>query len=242
MLSTRNSSGERIDLTYHAEKPGATLVIFGHGVTGDKDRPLIVALAEGLSARGWPSLRISFSGNGESEGRFEDSTITKEVADLQSVLETVPDFVRVAYVGHSMGSAVGVMTAAKDVRIHLLVSLAGMAYTKDFVEREFGDVTPGAGFMWDDEDCPLSEAFVKDLTSIGNILPLAEKVSQPWLFVHGTADDVVPVKDGRDAHAAAVCRKQWREIEGAEHMFSPSQYPEIIDAVDDWLTACFGKA
>ena len=233
----KNPSGERIDLSFHPGSNREALVIFGHGVTGNKDRPLMVALAEGLSAKGWPCMRISFAGNGESDGRFEGCTITKEIDDLQAVLSAVPDYVRVAYAGHSMGAAVGVLTAANDLRIRALISLAGMARTADFVEREFGDVIPGAGCMWEDETMPLSEGFVADMKSIGDILPAAATVTQPWLLIHGSEDDVVPIQDGRDAHAAARCEKQWLEIQGAGHSFDETSYPRIIDAVDAWLTA-----
>ena len=236
----RNRSGERIDHSFHPGTRADALVILAHGVTGNKDRPHLVALGEGLSARGWPCLRISFSGNGDSEGRFEDSCITKEIGDLQAVLDAVPDTAKVAYVGHSMGGAVGVLTAARDLRIRALVSLAGMTRTAAFVQREFGDVTPGAGFMWDDENCPLSETYVNDLTSIGDTLSAAEAVIQPWLLIHGVADDLVPLQDGRDAYQAAICEKQFLEIAGADHSFDDASYPLLVEAVDLWLKSSFG--
>ncbi|MEP7153490.1 MAG: alpha/beta hydrolase, partial [Nitrospira sp.] len=78
----RNMEGEKIDYTFHRGDEGRkVIVVLGHGVTGNKDRPFIVALAEALSHDGIPTLRMSFSGNGDSEGRFEDSTISKEVED-----------------------------------------------------------------------------------------------------------------------------------------------------------------
>ena len=54
----RNSAGERLDYTYHpgAETDGPVVVI-GHGVTAHKDRPFLVALAEGLSRAGIASVR-----------------------------------------------------------------------------------------------------------------------------------------------------------------------------------------
>lgn len=236
----RNRSGERIDHTFHPGFRADALVILAHGVTGNKDRPHLVALAEGLSALGWPCLRISYSGNGASEGRFEDSCITKEVGDLQATLDVVPDTAKVAYIGHSMGGAVGVLTAARDLRIRALVSLAGMTHTAAFVAREFAGVTPGEGFMWEDENCPLSETYVNDLNAIGSTIPAAEALIQPWLLIHGGADDVVPVQDGRDAFEAATSEKQWLEIPAAGHSFSAENYPQLVEVVDQWLRQNFG--
>lgn len=236
----QNLQGERLDVAFHGGTKLGTLVILGHGVTGNKDRPLLVAVAEGLAAKGWPCLRISFSGNGDSEGEFGESTITKEIGDLCAVLATVPQEKRIAYIGHSMGAAVGVLTASRRMDIQALVSLAGMTHAADFVEREFGDVEPGKGCMWDDEDCPLSEAYVEDLKTIGNTLEAASSVKQPWLLIHGSADDVVPVKDSRDAFDTAQGVKELIEIPGAGHVFGEESYGRIVDAVDSFLSAALG--
>jgi pimeloyl-ACP methyl ester carboxylesterase len=235
-----NRGGESIDHTFHPGARADVLVILGHGVTGNKDRPHLVAIAEGLAALGWPCLRISFMGNGESEGKFEDSCITKEIGDLQAVLDMVPDTAQVIYIGHSMGAAVGVLTAARDLRIRALVSLAGMTHAAAFVQREFSEITPGEGVMWEDENCPLSAVFVDDLRLIDNTLSAVEAVTQPWLLIHGYADDVVPIQDSRDAFEAATCEKQCLEIAGAGHSFDETSYPQIIEAVDQWLVERFG--
>ncbi len=236
----RNVEGERLDVSFHPGNKLGSMVVLGHGVTGNKDRPLLVAVAEGLAAKGWPCLRFSFSGNGESEGRFEDSTITKEIEDLRAVLKTVPQEKRIAYIGHSMGGAVGVKTAACGMNIQALVTLAGMVRTADFVKREFGDEEPGNGCMWEDEDCPLSRAFSDDLQTIGDTLGAAAKVMQPWLLIHGTEDDVVPISESREAHEVARCRKEILEIDGAGHVFGEDSYARIVDAIDSWLTSSLG--
>ena len=75
---------------------------------------------------------------------------------------------RVIYAGHSMGGAVGVLAAASDERIKLLISLAGMVNTQAFYEREFGEVTPDSGCMWEEASCPLSSPLLRTiLESIG---------------------------------------------------------------------------
>ena len=86
----RNRHGELLDHTYHAGAPDARdLVVIGHGVTANKDRPWAAALAESLSSAGVHALRFSFAGNGASEGRFGEATVSKEVEDLGAVLDAV---------------------------------------------------------------------------------------------------------------------------------------------------------
>lgn len=241
MKEIRNQQGELLDTFLHPGTRESVLVVLGHGVTGNKDRPLLVAVAEGLSARGWPCLRISYAGNGASDGRFEDTTISKEVADLSAVIDAVPEGTRVIYCGHSMGGAVGTLTTAKDSRIVALVSLAAMVHTSAFCDREFGEVTPGEGFMWDDPACPLSKAYVEDMHQIGSTLSAAKQIRVPWLLIHGEADDVVPASDSADAFEAARDPKRLVVLSGAEHSFDEQTYGTVVDEIDLWLLTHLGS-
>jgi pimeloyl-ACP methyl ester carboxylesterase len=237
----RNNDSEKIDYTFHQGDKGENfLVVIGHGVTGNKDRPFIVALAEALSADGIPAVRVSFTGNGDSEGRFEDSTISKEVEDLCCVMDVLDDW-NVIYVGHSMGGAVGVLRASKDTRIVGLVSLSGMVHTETFAQTEFGDVTPDEGCMWDEPTCPLSQAYVDDAAAIGSVVTRASSIKMPWLLIHGTEDDVVPLQESLDILARANEPKQLVQIEGSDHVFS-EHTPEMIKIVHSWIREQIGRS
>jgi pimeloyl-ACP methyl ester carboxylesterase len=229
-----NAQGERIDCAFHAGAPGAKdLVVIGHGVTGHKDRPFHVALAAGLARAGIPALRISWPGNGDSAGRFADSTITKEVADLGAILDALGGW-RITYAGHSMGAAVGVLRAARDPRIRRLISLAGMVHVRAFAEHHFGRLTPGRDLMWDKPGLVLSSAYMADLRQIDSTAPQAEKISVPWLLVHGTNDSVVPLQDSRDAFARPTGPKELVVLDGADHVWEPGFTPRMVETVVAW--------
>lgn len=229
-----NSVGEKLDYSFHpGNADSRDIVVIGHGVTGNKDRPFVVSLAEGLAASGINALRFSFAGNGESGGQFADATISKEVEDLGAVLDVLEGY-RVAYVGHSMGGAVGVLRASRDVRIGLLVSLAGMVHTQAFAEREFGDVEPGAGCMWEDDDCPLSQQYVDDMAQIDSVVELGAKIIVPWLLVHGSEDDVVPPEDASDIITRASNGAEQVVIDGANHVFS-DHADQMVQVVVEWV-------
>ena len=232
-----NSQGETLDYTFH--DPGnqsQDILIIGHGVTGNKDRPFVVALAEAVSSEGMAVLRFSFTGNGTSGGDFRDCTISKEVEDLKAVVTAaVNNGYRVTYAGHSMGGAVGVLAASSDERIRHLISLAGMVNTKDFYDREFGEEKPDDGCMWEEPSCPLSSTYKNDMYSIGSVAAKASEVKVPWLLIHGDADDVVPIDDSREIFALANEPKKIIEIPGANHVFSEAGLEPMSEAVINWI-------
>ncbi len=230
----RNAHGELLDVTLHEGSRDDALVILGHGVTGDKDRPLLFWLARALADAGWFCLRVSFSGNGKSEGLFTDSNITKEVSDLTAVIDQTGCGKKIIYIGHSMGAAVGALAAVRDERIKILVSLAGMVHTREFVEREFADVTPDQGVMWSETACPLSRLFAHDLIHINNTLDAARELRLPWLLLHGLEDDVIPPSDSRDLQAALRGPGKLVEIPGADHSFD-EHYDAVTREIIRWL-------
>ena len=77
----RNPRGEVLDYDWTPGRQHRDLVVIGHGVTANKERPWALALSTALDSAGIASLRFSFAGNGASGGRFEESTVSKEVDD-----------------------------------------------------------------------------------------------------------------------------------------------------------------
>jgi pimeloyl-ACP methyl ester carboxylesterase len=229
-----NTWGERLDFTFHAGAPGATrIVVIGHGLTGHKDRPFLVALAQELARAGIPALRVSWSGNAGSEGRFEDCTISKEVADLGAVLDALAGY-EVTYVGHSMGGAVGVLRTNLDRRIRRLITLAGMVHVRAFAEHHFGSLTPGHDLMWGKPGCVFSASHLEDFRRLDTVVNHAARISVPWLLVHGTDDAIVPIQDSRDALARAGGPKELVVFEGCDHVWEPGFTPRMAETVVAW--------
>jgi len=240
----KNCLGETLDYSFGNGslpiKHPDWVVIIGHGVTGNKDRPIVTDTADALNAAGFDTLRFSYAGNGESTGDFRDATISKEVGDLESVIDAISSkYSNVVYIGHSMGGAVGVVQAAKDNRVRALISLAGMVDTQGFAEIEFAGVIPDEGDMWGQVGCPLSTAFIRDLgQTIQNVTPLAECITIPWLLVHGTADDVVHLRDSETILALKSDSVDMTVIDGADHSFTePAHKSAMTRAVVQWLKA-----
>ena len=89
--------------------------------------------------------------------------------------------------------------------------------------------------MWEKPECPLSQEFLDDMRSIDTVVELGASVSIPWLLVHGTADEVVPLRDLTDIRAAAAGRPQLVELPGADHVFSGQGTADMTAAVVAWI-------
>lgn len=229
----RNRHGERLDCAFHPGAPGRRdIVVVAHGVTSSHDRPWLVELARALEREGIAALRVSFSGNGASEGRFEDSTPSKAVEDLGSVLDALDGW-RVGYAGHSLGAAVGVLRAARDERMRALASLAGMLHVAHFFETHFAALAWGAP-MLGKALCPWNRALAEDARALGSLEQTARAVRVPWLLVHGTADELVPHQDALDARRAAGATARVELLPGVDHRFGGAIEP-MARLVAPWL-------
>lgn len=222
----RNPHGEKIDTSYHPGNREKVLIILGHGLTGHKDRPVIASLAEALSLDGWPCLRLSYSGNGLSEGSFTDSNITKNIADLTAVMDQVSNGKKVIYIGHSMGSAVGALTAVRDERIAGLVSLAGLVHTHEFAERTFPELLSD------------QQKLIDDLTQIHSILPAVKELRLPWLLFHGLKDDEVFPKDSEDLVKTYRGKNKFVLLPDGDHLFEKDS-SIIAKETLEWLNKYF---
>ena len=171
----------------------------------------------------------------QSEGRFEEAVPSKEVGDLGSVVDALTAWgvTTIAYAGHSMGGAVGVMRASVDPRINCLVSLAGMVHVDAFMRAQFGHLTPGAP-MLEKPECPWSPNLADDAARIGSVTAQAARIRVPWLLIHGDADELVPVQDALDAREAAGGRPELVTLPGIDHRFNGA-LPQVIDVVVPWL-------
>lgn len=101
------------------------VVLMMHGFTGSKNEfpiagtetGLFTYVAGELAKAGIASLRIDFTGSGESSGKWEDTTFSGQIADAVDAfdyLQTLPtvDGGRIGILGYSQGGLVGAHLAA----------------------------------------------------------------------------------------------------------------------------------
>jgi alpha-beta hydrolase superfamily lysophospholipase len=221
------SEGHRIAGILHLpDKKNPSCVIASHGLLSSKNSEKYIALGERLSKEGMAMLRFDFRGIGESEGRIEDDTVSRRVADLDSAITFVKSYPgmgnRIALLGSSLGGYISLIGASRRMAIRAVVIWATPFHLDDLGSKGT-------------EQNPLpGEAFFRDLPR-HRLLPLLPKVSNCFV-IHGENDELVPVDQAWEIFHALGAPKEIHVIEDADHrLTNPSHRQRAIDLSVDWF-------
>jgi len=220
-------------------------IIFCHGFTGSSSGIFKPELAKILS-QDYLVVRFDFLGNGESEGKFYDVTLSGEVRDLGFVVDYVRaryDPARIILLGHSWGAAVATLYASE----HAVDGLVLLAATDDV--RNDRDLTPDVLQSFDENGearlqnwskggdlDAISRRYLDDERSL-DILCAARMISAPALLIHGSEDDVVLPSEGRALADALGGPTEFNELP-ADHVFNFFAKPmtaELASIICSWL-------
>ena len=197
------------------DSPRPAVVII-HGFKGFKDWGMFPPFAERLSRAGFTAVTFNVSGSGvDDDGqtvwpeRFGHNTFTLELQDIAAVVDSLiagqlgtPPPTHLGLMGHSRGGGTVVLHAARDPRVRALVTWASISHVDrmpemkeewrakgriDVVNSRTHQVLPLYTDLLDDVE--------RNREGSLHILTAAERLTVPWLIVHGTEDPTVPVAE-----------------------------------------------
>lgn len=227
------------------------ILIICHGFIGSRigvDR-LFVKAAREFAGQGYLVLRFDYGGCGESTGDYGAGGLdvlieqTRSVIDYATAIDCV-DLSRVILLGHSLGGAAALLTAAKDSRVKTLVLWSAVAHPHNDIVRIVGkseyERLPLGGSI-DHHGYALTSRFFDSLSRHQPFEQL-RKFNGDVLVVHGTADETIPVD-----YAPLYQKMFWLRQEGscdlelifqADHTYSNSSAAKQLFAkTSDWLSA-----
>lgn len=240
-----NSRGHKLaGLFYPADnKPEGPVVVVCHGFTGSKEGGgMAISMAEKIARScGCSFFLFDFAGCGESEGKFEDLTLSGQIDDLNCAVNwcTARGLSPVITMGRSFGGTTVVAHGAQDPRVFAVCTWAAPVRLEELFSSiivddpgESGELVSISG---DDGLIYLNKNFFRDLKQ-HDVRTYARQLSpRPLLIIHGNMDNVVPLEDGEILYRAAGEPKKMVIINGADHQFS-RHHEEVWDTVCTWLT------
>ncbi len=256
-----------LDVRAANRREPAPAVIVLHGFKGFKDWGMFPPFADRLAKAGFTAVSFNVSGSGVDDAgnpafpdRFGHNTFMAEQRDLDAVLAALDaghlGVVRpssVGLVGHSRGGGVAILWASHLPRISALVTWAAIATVRRWTAEQCRAWRAAGHFdivnARTKEVVPLYLDILDEIEALAattlDIEAAAAKVAVPWLLVHGSADEAVPLAEA--ARLAEVGRPgmvETRVLEGAGHTFGashplagmPAQLDEVFDASIGWLS------
>ena len=233
----------RLPDEFNPETDRCPMVILMHGIFSSKDYNPMPAVAKGLARAGIASIRFDFDGHGKSEGRMQDMTIEKEIADAMAIWEYVkglPYVSGIGFLGHSQGGVVASMTAGRlaaqgENGPQGMVLLAPGAVIKDacqggkFFNARFDPKDPPEyircwGVMKLGREYLLS---TQELDIYGTAAQYGGKVH----ILHGTRDKIVPVWCSERYKETYGDRSELVLIDGENHTITRRRKEVIREVV-----------
>jgi len=240
-----NEAGESIRGTLHSpESPTDRGVVLGHCFTCSRHTGILRAIATHLNRKGFTALRFDFSGNGQSEGAFEQSTYSKQISEMTTGTDILASegVQWIGTAGHSLGASVAVLTAARSERIRAVCAIAGRLSgmsPKHFLSRRQKDELTRSGrvqFSSRGRALELTSTFFSDAGRY-NLPEIVAELRTPLLVVHGDQDDIVPVEEAYRAGKANPERVELAVFENADHMFGATDVQEsVAERVAAWFS------
>jgi len=198
-----------------------------------------------LAAARFAVLRFDFSGNGQSEGAFIDSSYSKHIAEMESAAAFLSENSGARWIGlagHSMGATIALLTAPRLKKVRAVCILAarvsGMKAAHFLSQAQQAEIeqTGRVSFTSRGRSLELSKDFFADADTYDMVKVIAS-YKKPLLAVHGDRDEIVPVDEALQAHQRNPTVITPAIIPGADHMFSQEGHRRQVAArVVDWFT------
>jgi uncharacterized protein len=248
-----------IDYTFTPDNTKKPVIVFTHGFKGFKDWGHFNVIANYFASHGFVYIKYNGSHNGTTPSHptdfvdteaFGNNNFSIELDDLGLVIDWVSegktgipenevDPNSIYLIGHSRGGGITILKAAEDDRVKKIVTWAAVnefgKYWSDEIMKKWKE--EGVQYIKNartGQQLPLYYQLYDDYFSHLDRLYIpgaVKKIKIPFLTVHGTEDEAVPVQ-------AAHQLKGWNQgvelfiLEGGKHTFG-GKHPWVEDTLPE---------
>jgi pimeloyl-ACP methyl ester carboxylesterase len=218
-----------LDIYQNNDGQPKPLVLFIHGFKGFKDWGHFPALAKHFAHNGFVFVKFNFSHNGTSYNQphefvdleaFGHNNFSKELDDLHLVVDFIQSDAFKALAPHaniqslyclgfSRGGGIAILHAAADHRVKKLATWSAVSDMVNYWSPETAKLWKEKGVMHTPnsrtgQDMPMYYQLYEDLQQNAekfDIGKAAAALSIPFLVVHGSEDETLPLKMALDLKA-----------------------------------------
>lgn len=203
--------------------------IFAHCFTCSKTYKAVRHISRALAAEGFAILSFDFTGLGDSEGEFAETSFTSNVDDVVAAA----DFLAQTYgaptvlIGHSLGGAAVLMAASRIPSVTAVVTIAAPAslgHLSDILEPARAEIerVGSSEILLAGRRIRIGRALVDDLGQVGMTEAIAD-LGRALLVMHSPIDSVVGIDNASSIFRSAKHPKSFVSLDRADHLLSRAE-------------------
>jgi putative redox protein len=234
-----NHSGHRLaaKIEFPPDQKPVAFAIFAHCFTCNKNLPAVRNISQALASQGLAVLRFDFTGLGESEGEFVETTFTTNVTDIlagATFLEenfSAPSLL----IGHSLGGTATLFAASSLSSVKAVITIASPADPAhvthllkdvlDEIQDEGAAEVQIAGRVFKIGKSFLRDVLQQDLTKI------LKGLKKALLVMHAPFDQTVGIENAKWLYEKAMHPKSFVSLDSADHILSNKEDSRYVGRV-----------
>ena len=221
----------------------AAVALYAHCFTCSKNLKAAANLSRGLVARGVAVCRFDFTGLGESDGVFAETTFSSNVTDLFDVAAYLqreyagPQML----IGHSLGGAAVVRAAGELPAVRAVVTIGAPADPRHVLQhltpvRHRIETEGEASITIEGRTFHFRQSFIDNLASVDQTAAIRD-LGRPLLVMHAPLDDTVSIANAGQIFQIARHPKSFISLDGADHLLSqPGQARYTGELIAAWAS------
>jgi len=200
--------------------------VFAHCFTCSKTFKAVRHISRALAAEGFAVLSFDFTGLGDSEGDFAETSFTSNVDDVVAAAEFLTGNygAPAVLIGHSLGGAAVMMGASRISSATAVVTIAApasLSHLSEILQPARSEVKRAGSAEIDlaGRRIRIGRALMDDLDEIKMGDAIAD-LGRALLVMHSPVDTVVGINNASTIFRAAMHPKSFVSLDRADHLLS----------------------
>jgi uncharacterized OsmC-like protein/pimeloyl-ACP methyl ester carboxylesterase len=206
--------------------PPRAVALFAHCFTCGKDVVAASRISHALTELDIAVLRFDFTGLGESDGEFANSTFSSNVTDLVRAADHLRTTIAAPtlLVGHSLGGAAVIAAAHRIPEVRAVATIgapADPAHVAGLFREDRADIDAigEATVYLAGRPFQVRREFLADIASQPQMGRVAN-LNRALLVLHAPGDEIVGIDNAREIFQAARHPKSFVSLDDADHLLS----------------------
>ena len=238
-ISFENPNGTRLAalLDMPVDDAPIAYALFAHCFTCSKDYKGVARVSRALAAEGVAVLRFDFTGLGQSQGDFADTTFSSNVEDLVAAADFMERELQPpsVLIGHSLGGAAVLQAASHLPSVRAVATIGAPSSTTHLAamlrsSAEDIESTGEAEVSIGGRSFRIRRQMVEDLSSV-KMETAIEGLGRALLVLHSPADDTVGIEHATTIFRAAKHPKSFISLDTADHLLTNAADARYVGAV-----------